>query len=571
MAFRAHVPVFLTALCLACQQTPDLAPRIDAIVPSAVAADQERFVRLEGFFPPLVGWEASSIEVDSRYTVAVGSSVSDCSVQLDEQHLSFRIPRLQAGCYDLRVTGPAGDEAYWPQGLCAHQAEQRLVFGRVRAPASGRIDLFSRTDGRDEPLMADVLGAYAEAASRLQTVVISVGHRISSDGRWIAFLRPTGGDTAPRDALVLAPMDDLAEQHVLADLPAPPSEAALGEFYKSSITSPVFCPDSSFLFWIEKQQRIFSLRLPSPSEPPPDKEQLFALADPDAVLMALDADIANRHLLYTRFDPGEDETSMWLLPLGAPADPVPLLTHAEGQDVCDGPGSFHPSGQSVIFLSDRHKTEFVTFFGMVPATMLYRYSLGSAQVEPISPPRACYMFGQPILSPDGRLAASVGDLADESRSSFDILITDLATGDAHRPQGDPLGNCAPPYADEVCSRAGQVFPCCTDASDPATCCAGEDLSMCPNLELLPAFGPDSRRLAGSFIRYTWFCKAGENGAPNHWTTGLTALHALVYLGELLNLFEVRWTAGPSDARHSTDLPASTEYPLTTSYWQKLSP
>jgi hypothetical protein len=260
----------------------------------------------------------------------------------------------------------------------------------------------------------------------------------------------------------------------------------------------------------------------------PDKigplDDPFVLAEepvpPDTTVNIVypDIDPAMRYVLYTRVIDSkaqvrtDDVVSLHLVPLsgGVPR----LLLEEDPQSSRNGPGTFLPGGEGVIFISDRLNLLIPTPFGsMTAATNLYRVNLYGGPVEPLGNPSAAYLYGKPLVSPDGRFVATTGFLADVSGSGLDVMLTNLKNGQVTRVVEDPVRYCIPVDIEESCADPDNprewVLPCCADPGNSATCCGIFGSQYCPTWDVGPSFTPDSRALYANGLAIQWVCAQDE--------------------------------------------------------------
>jgi hypothetical protein len=289
------------------------------------------------------------------------------------------------------------------------------------------------------------------------------------------------------------------------------------------LSTPVFSPDSQLLVYVKDSRRLMLQEVPTAVGPLDDPVLLAEEPQPQDAqvnIMYPDVDPAMRFVLYTRvMERYDDIVSLHLVPLagGTPR----MLLEEDPLESKNGPGTFLPSGAGVVFLSDRLHLQIPTPFGaMTAATNLYKVGLYGGPVEPLGNPTAAYLYGKPVVSPDGRFVATTGFLADVSGSGLDIILTDMQNGKTHRVLEDPVRYCIPAAGETSCADPfvpqEYALPCCADPGNSLTCCGIFNSGYCPTWDVGPSFTPDSRALYANALAIQWVCTLDEDIGFWYW-------------------------------------------------------
>lgn len=507
-------------LCAGCEQAPDLVPRPERVSPARVPAGQQHYVVIEGHFPPLVGWDLNSEpEVITELEVRIDGVRADAVRRAGRDRLVVRTPALSAGCHDVLVTRSGGLEGRLSQGLCAAEvASLHMVHGCI-LQGVGSLCTSELIDGQAQAvqsLVQDALPLAHLEAGLFQADSSLAAYAVSMDGSKLAYLRfspPAGegfdGEIQLRVAhLGEAQLGESSWEISLATVAQPPEfvepEDESLSFY--GLSGLAFSPDGRFLTWVRDHRLVMVSRVPGGSQDKLDPIELASVpADAGQRLLAPDIDVTSRFVLYTwvssdRLLAGApNQINVFRVPIDG-GDPPEALFPEEEAHILNGPGAFHPDGGRVIFVSDRLQMEIFTPFGsMAKVINLYALDLNSRQVTALTSPTAGLWLGRPKLSPDGRTAANIGFIADDTFSFLDLFAVDLGTGSIERVGEDEVPFCYPPQ--EASCIPGSLHGCCSGAD----CCSFQNLGACPSWELLSSFSPDSQRLAINYAPLVWYC------------------------------------------------------------------
>jgi hypothetical protein len=515
--------VFLPVLFLACgcDQAPELTPLPQRVVPAAVARGQERFVVIEGrHFNPTLSWETGGgAGVNTSFMVQFGNQPGVAAWPVSTETLTARLPKsLPAGTHSVVVQGPGGQAGQLADALCVDdQPFQELIHACLMDIGEGVMDICATSlDGglHKKVVVQNAVPGIAQGAGTNQTESLWHGFTLSPDGRLLAFLRWV--DNQERLRLVLHRFGEgetvLDEVEVLSGVENP----------FRLLAPPVFSPDSRLLVYVRNQRQLMLQKVPEALTPLPDPVILTEEPQRDRMQVNIvypDVDPAMRFVLYTRVidseenERSDDVVSLHLVPLAGGASR--MLLQEDPLASRNGPGAFLPSGEGVVFISDRLNLQIPTPFGaMTAATNLYRVNLFGGAVEPLGNPTAAYLYGKPVISPDGRFVATTGFLADVSGSGLDILLTNLENGQTIRVLEDPVRYCIPEVFEGGCADPVNptewVLPCCADPGDSSTCCGVFNSGFCPTWDVGPSFTPDSRALYANGLAIQWLCTQDES-------------------------------------------------------------
>ncbi|MBN2496186.1 MAG: hypothetical protein JXR96_16455 [Deltaproteobacteria bacterium] len=487
----------LGLLALACQQAPDLTPRIDAVSPEEMPLGQERYAVVHGRFSPLLHW-GESLQASTRFAVRFGDQDSDHVVLASEHKLVARVPAgLGPGCHQVEVSAPDGSAASLGEALCIREDYHLQIFAECRPAGQPGWDLCAlRQVGAAFELQVI---ASDLVPSRATPDVGQVGDivpqfAISPNGHLLAYLRRQ----ADRCQLSLLRLGSPEAPQVLEEAPRDDGLCRL--------SAPRFSPDSRWLVHLDGDQRIWARDLDA------DESQAAMLlvdeshsADPLWLLFP-DVDIAGERLLFTRMveplhRPGEIELGLHIVPMtGGPAR---QLTPG-GEQVHDGPGLFHPAGDRVLFLSDRSSMVIPSpFGGLGQSNDLYSAHLDGSQPECLSCLFPTCMGGRASILPGGRLLAMTGYRSDWTGSGWDVLLVEPESGAVDRTVQDPYRFCVPWTG---CSEAnlGAIFADCCGAQG---CCGVDEggWGMCPTRDYTPQLAPVGLAFLHTALPFYWQC------------------------------------------------------------------
>ncbi len=528
---RTTIPhAFAAALiwmAAACDQAPELTPVLLGVAPSVVAQGQERYVIIEGKnFNPTLFWDSEGgAGVNTSFLVRFGTRQAVEAWRASTERLIARLPGdLPAGKTSVAVWGPGGQSARLDDALCVDaEPFQELIHASL---GEGVMDICSTSlDGgfEERTILRNAVPGIAEGAGTNQTESLWHGFALSPDGMLLAFLRWT--DQQQRLRLILYRFEDQTE--ITLDEVEVPSDIQ-NPF--RLLSTPVFSPDGRLLVYVKDARRLMLQKVPAKLTPLADPLLLTEEPERQGVRVNIlypDIDPAMRFVLYTRVADADEATryddivSLHLVPLsgGSPR----LLLDEDPLESKNGPGAFLPSGQGVVFLSDRLKLEIPTPFGiMYPATNLYRAGLYGGPVEPLGNPTGAYLYGKPVVSPDGNFVACTGFLADVSGSGLDIVLTNLQDGRTARVLHDPVRYCIPEVTESGCNDPDDgdpqewALPCCADLGDSSTCCGIFTPEYCPTWDVGPSFTPDSRSLYANALSIQWVCSQEEDSTGWYW-------------------------------------------------------
>ena len=509
-----------------CDQHPELTPLPQRVAPAVVAQGQERYVVIEGRnFTPTLSWKSSGgASLDASFLAQFGNQPGVDAWPASTKTLTARLPKnLPAGLHGVVVQGPGGQAGQLADALCVDdQPFQELIHACLMDITEGVMDICATSlDGgyHKRTVIDDAVPGIAQGAGTNQTESLWNGFTLSPDGRLLVFLRWTPDQTRLR--LILYQFD--TKNEITLDEVEVPSQA---ENPFRLLSPPVFSPDSRLLVYVKNNRYLMRQEVPDQIGPLDDPLVLAEEPVPSNTtvnIMYPDIDPAMRYVLYTRvidsklYERSDDVVSLHLVPLsgGVPR----LLLEEDPQSSRNGPGTFLPGGEGVIFISDRLNLQIPTPFGsMTAATNLYRASLYGGPVEPLGNPTAAYLYGKPVISPDGRFVATTGFLADVSGSGLDIMLTNLKDGRVTRVVEDPVRYCIPLDIEESCADPENprewVLPCCADPGNTATCCGIFGSQYCPTWDVGPSFTPDSRGLYANGLAIQWVCS--EDNTYGNW-------------------------------------------------------
>jgi len=521
---KSLVPILLL-YAVGCDQHPELTPLPQQVVPTQVAQGQERFVLIAGkHFNPTLSWNTGGqTGMNTSFAVQFGNQPGVSAWPASNQTLTARLPKdLPAGKHDLVVQGPGGQAGQLADALCVDdQPFQELIHACLMDIGQGVMDICATSlDGglHKKVWVRNAVPGIAQGAGTNQTESLWHGFSLSPDGKLLAFLRWVGNQERLRLVLFR-----FGEGETVLDEVEVPAEA---ENPFRLLAPPVFSPDSRLLVYVRNQRQLMLQKVPEALTPLPDP--LVLMEEPERPDMQVnivypDVDPAMRFVLYTRvidseaLERSDDVVSLHLVPLSGGASR--MLLQEDPLASRNGPGAFLPSGEGVVFISDRLNLQIPTPFGaMTAATNLYRVNLFGGPVEPLGNPTAAYLYGKPVISPDGRFVATTGFLADVSGSGLDIILTDLQDGQTTRVLEDPVRYCIPEFFEGGCADPVNprewALPCCADPSDSSTCCGVFTSGFCPTWDVGPSFTPDSRGLYANALAIQWVC--AEDVDADYW-------------------------------------------------------
>jgi hypothetical protein len=519
------LPILLLSAC-GCDQHPELTPLPESVAPAVVAQGQERYVVIAGEnFTPALSWKsAGGAGVDATFLVQFGNQPGVGAWPASTESLTARLPKnLPAGRHSVVVQGPGGQAGQLADALCVDdQPFQELIHACLMDITAGVMDICSTSlDGgyHKKPVVSNAVPGIAQGAGTNQTESLWNGFTLSPDGQLLAFLRFTPDQTRLR--LILYQFGSGTE--ITLDEVEVPDQA---ENPFRLLSPPVFSPDSRLLVYVKNNRRLMRREVPDKIGPLDDPVLLAEEPEQPGAQVNIvypDIDPAMRFVLYTRvidskaLERSDDIVSLHLVPLsgGIPR----MLLEEDPLSSKNGPGTFLPGGEGVVFISDRLNLQIPTPFGaMTAATNLYRVSLYGGPVEPLGNPTAAYLYGKPAVSPDGRFVATTGFLADVSGSGLDIMLTNLQNGQVTRVLEDPVRYCIPDAIEESCADPVNprewVLPCCADPGNSATCCGIFGSTYCPTWDVGPSFTPDSRALYANALAISWVCS--EDNTYGNW-------------------------------------------------------
>ncbi|NMB74076.1 MAG: hypothetical protein GYA21_02980 [Myxococcales bacterium] len=491
-SMRANLSWRLLALSVAwlpgCENGPRWTPRPAAVRPAAVGVGSDRWLLIDGQeFMPSAAWSASGgVALDARFQVQLNGSAASSVRWLGPERMLARLAlpgEWSTGTLDLEVIGPNGRVGGLARAACAGPAEPWLLHCCM-AEATERIDLCATPPGGSQPSR--------RVASDL--FLPNVGNKglflVSPDQRWLAFLRRS----VEQGWLALVLVDRLRGFEVEMDrlaISAPADNPA----WDSRLLDWTFSPDGSWLAWVVERRLLKVARLPaSPEEPVSVRVLVDDTNGAPGGIDSPDIDPASRRVLFTRWAeaPGRSfnpPRALYLVPLEGGA-PLPLIEgEDEGAGTNNGPGAFLPGGEGVLFLSERLRLRmpFINTDGngqqqvvMVNANLPHRLVWPEGSVSGVTDPIYAYFsLTRPVISPDGRFAAFVGQAYDEiaasGKSFVDVFLVDLSQAPAEPVRALP---------DHIaCAALG-------------TCANGTVLDV---YDLAPAFSPDSRWLTADAL------------------------------------------------------------------------
>jgi len=518
------LPLFILLLGVAgCDQHPELTPLPKSVAPAEVAQGQERFVVIKGknFTPTLFFKTGGGAAINNSFLVQFGNQPGVDAWPASTETLMARLPKnLPAGRHSVVVQGPGGQAGQLADALCVDdQPFQELIHACLMDLGEGIMDICSTSlDGglHKKTVVSNAVPGIAQGAGTNQTESLWNGFTLSPDGELLAFLRWNSDQTSLR--LILHQFESGNE--ITLDEVEVPDEA---ENPFRLLSPPVFSPDSRLLVYVKNNRYLMRQEVPDKIGPLDDPVRLAVepeLPGTQVNIVYPDIDPAMRFVLYTRVIDSEalsrsdDVVSLHLVPLSGGVSR--LLLEEDPQSSRNGPGTFLPGGEGVVFISDRLNLLIPTPFGsMTAATNLYRVGLYGGPVEPLGNPTAAYLYGKPVVSPDGRFVATTGFLADVSGSGLDIMLTNLKDGQVNRVLQDPVRYCIPEALAEGCADPANphewALPCCADPGDSATCCGIFTSAYCPTWDVGPAFTPDSRALYANALAIQWVCTQDATG------------------------------------------------------------
>lgn len=544
------LPILL--LCAAgCEQHPELTPIPRRVAPAEVAQGQERYVMIEGEnFTPTLSWKSGGgAGVDTSFAVQFGSQPGVEAWPASGERLTARLPKeLPAGTHSVVVQGPGGQAGQLADALCVDdQPFQELLHACLMDIVEGVMDICATSlDGglHKKVVVRNAVPGIAQGAGTNQTESLWNGFTLSPNGKQLAFLRWTPDQTKLR--LILHQFED-GQEITLDEVEVPTGV----ENPFRLLAPPVFSPDSRLLVYIKNRRQLMLREVPKNIGPLDDPVLLAEEPERDGAQVNIvypDIDPAMRFVLYTRvidsdaLERTDDVVSLHLVPLSGGR--TRMLLEEDPLSSRNGPGAFLPSGEGVVFISDRLNLAIPTPFGaMTAATNLYRVDLFGGPVMPLGNPTAAYLYGKPVISPDGRFVATTGFLADVSGSGLDIILTDLKNGQTSRVLEDPVRYCIPESFEEGCADPVNpqewVLPCCANPSESSTCCGFFNSGFCPTWDVGPSFTPDSRGLYANALAIQWLCT--QNQIYGNWE----------WQGRIANVFLYKATI--SDSGQTTRL------------------
>jgi hypothetical protein len=525
-----------------CKQSPGNEPELHRIIPDIIGAAEVRQLIVEGanFIPSFsLSAEDNSLQVNTRFYIRFDDGPEFQATLLSSNRLSVQIPaNLAAGSHSVTVISPSGKSARLQDGLFVDpEPELRVLFA---CQDVSWIDVCSNnlTQSDTRILATHIHVSDKPAVNNGLTDTLRHPFSLSGDGHNLVFFRTTDSESGGSLQLWIKNLDADWES-MLFETSISSQETEILEL----ISTPVFSPDNSKLVYIHQNRNLMVQKVPQDSRRVEQAQLLYSEAQPakgKVVFKYPEIDPADRFVLFTRVHDytdgllGDIDVTLHLSPLNG--DPTrALLSDHETYGAQDGPGVFMPAGDKVIFLSTRANLTIPTPFGwMGPVTNLYRVDLFGGPVEPVSTSMIAYLYGKPAVSPNGRLVANNGYLADISGSGLDIIVTDLKTGFMSRAGSDPVRYCVPQDVVSDCKLpywdVGYFLKCCSDYDDETSCCSF-DSGKCPTWELAPSFSPDSRSLIADSMAYQWACLRSEL-EPNSWYWGMYLTEYIVYYSML---------------------------------------
>jgi len=516
-----------------CKQNPGNEPVLHRIIPDMIGITEERQLIIEGanFIPTFsLSTKDNNLQVNTRFYIRFDDGPEFQATLLSSSRLSVQTPaNLAAGSHSVTVVSPSGKSVQLQNALFVDQEPKlRLVF---TCPDISWVNVCStsliQTDTRTLATHIHVNDELTIGSGLTDT--LRHPYSLSNDGQFLVFFRTTSAASGGNLQLWI--------KNLSADWEAMLFETSISGQDTNPmqlISTPMFSPDNRKLVFIHKKRNLMVQNVPRDSLQVEQAQLLYSEAQPasgEVVFKYPEIDPADRYVLFTRVhnfsqEPqGDVDISMYLSPLNGDSTRA-LLSDHETYGAQDGPGAFMPTGDRVIFLSTRANLTIPTPFGwMGPVTNLYQVDLFGGPVEPVSTSMVAYLYGKPVVSPNGRLVACNGYLADTSGSGLDIIVTDLKTGFMSRAGADPVRYCVPQDVISDCELpywlTAYYLKCCSDYDDDTSCC-DFDTGKCPTWELAPSFSPDSRNLIADGLAYQWVCAPGELvGEPWSWVMYLT--------------------------------------------------
>ena len=549
-----------------CEQTPGLAPVIEAVHPPLLGVGQRHYALIEGRFQPRIDWTAGAEpRASAEFAVRLDGWPADRVRLLGPGRLGVRLPALQRpGCAELTVIGPGGGSGRLAGAVCAREVEAlEWLFTCPLEESIGLCSLETGAESRDaiRVLDADVLPLTLPSAGATPFDPYHRAFAVDPSGRLLALLReraaPELGPGWSLRRLVLRRLDEAAGPEdsgwevVLAEVAQPPWDDDWDEpDWRIAIGEPRFSRDGRYLVWVEQRSRLMLQQVPQSAAAVPPARSLIDWSDrpgvfmgyPDVSSIAASALVTRLEYVENPEDPMADPLpchSLYRVALDGQT-PAERLAADAGDGLQDGPGAFHPDGRSVIFISDRLGMDMLTpFLDSMPVTNLYRLELASGRVELATAPVAGSFAGRPEISADGRWAACSGFLSEDSFKMLDVLLADLEAGRVERQGLDRTPFCYPDRS-AACT-PGESQPCCRYNFPETICCSEQSPLDCPTWELLPSFAPDSSNMAASYMPWHWQCGQAADGG-RYWM--LSAFDRGLGLAELQA--DERWQLGAAD-------------------------